>query len=637
MLPRTAPQILESGSVPKTNKKRMISVALIGNPNSGKSALFNRLTGANQKVANYAGVTVERKEGFLNTAGTSFKIIDLPGTYSLNTLSPDEAVTREVLQGIRKENGTIDMVVLVTDANNLRRNLQLVLEVRQLGYPAVLVLNMMDIAKKRGLEIDTRRLSNELGMPVVETIAIRSKGIPELIASLQKKAQAITLTGKTASTTHSPATEPAQEEISRILKTIIKTPSASDTFGDRLDAIALHPILGYLLLAAILFGMFQAVYSWSALPMEWIESGVTYAGDLLGSILPDGILKSLLIDGILAGVGSVIVFLPQILILFLFILVLEESGYLPRAAFLLDRLMRSVGLSGRAFIPLLSCFACAIPGIMATRTIHDPRNRLATIMIAPLMTCSARLPVYLLIIGAFIPNTRVGIFNMQGLVLFGLYISGILSAMIIALLIKLFIGKNQYQPLLMELPAYHWPNLLNLLLGLWERAKIFVMRAGTIILALMVLLWFFSSFPGAPENATEPAIRYSFAGQIGHLLQYIFEPIGFNWQLSIALIPGMAAREASVAALGTVYALSATGDELSTALSSVIATTWGLPTGLSLLAWYVFAPQCIPTIIVTKRETNSWKYAGIMTIYLFVLAYAASFITYRISLLLTGG
>ncbi|MCL1886695.1 MAG: ferrous iron transporter B [Betaproteobacteria bacterium] len=615
----------------------MISVALIGNPNSGKSALFNRLTGANQKVANYAGVTVERKEGFLNTAGTSFKIIDLPGTYSLNTLSPDEAVTREVLQGIRKENGTIDMVVLVTDANNLRRNLQLVLEVRQLGYPAVLVLNMMDIAKKRGLEIDTRRLSNELGMPVVETIAIRSKGIPELIASLQKKAQAITLTGKTASTTHSPATEPAQEEISRILKTIIKTPSASDTFGDRLDAIALHPILGYLLLAAILFGMFQAVYSWSALPMEWIESGVTYAGDLLGSILPDGILKSLLIDGILAGVGSVIVFLPQILILFLFILVLEESGYLPRAAFLLDRLMRSVGLSGRAFIPLLSCFACAIPGIMATRTIHDPRNRLATIMIAPLMTCSARLPVYLLIIGAFIPNTRVGIFNMQGLVLFGLYISGILSAMIIALLIKLFIGKNQYQPLLMELPAYHWPNLLNLLLGLWERAKIFVMRAGTIILALMVLLWFFSSFPGAPENATEPAIRYSFAGQIGHLLQYIFEPIGFNWQLSIALIPGMAAREASVAALGTVYALSATGDELSTALSSVIATTWGLPTGLSLLAWYVFAPQCIPTIIVTKRETNSWKYAGIMTIYLFVLAYAASFITYRISLLLTGG
>ncbi|MDL2283746.1 ferrous iron transporter B [Oxalobacter sp. OttesenSCG-928-P03] len=613
----------------------MISIALVGNPNSGKSALFNRLTGASQKVANYAGVTVERKEGFLVSTDIPCKIIDLPGTYSLSTLSPDEIITREVLLGTRKEDAAIDMVVLVTDANNLRRNLQLVLEVRQLGYPAILVLNMMDIARKRGLDIDTKQLSAELNMPVVETVAIRSEGMHELIAGIEQQAAA--LSGQPPAVPHPPAKEHARETINRILNTVIKTPPATDTLGNRIDSIVLHPVLGYLVLAAILFGMFQAVYSWSAFPMELIESGVEHIGDFLGSFLSDGILKSLLIDGILAGVGSVVVFLPQILILFLFILVLEESGYLPRAAFLLDRIMRTVGLSGRAFIPLLSCFACAIPGIMATRTIHDPRNRLATIMIAPLMTCSARLPVYLLVIGAFIPNTKVGLFNMQGLVLFGLYMSGIIAAMIIAWLIKIFVGKNQYQPLMMELPAYHWPNLRNLLLGLWERAKIFLTRAGTIILALMVLLWFLSSFPGAPDNATEPAIRYSLAGQLGHLLQYLFEPIGFNWQLSIALIPGMAAREASVAALGTVYALSATGDELSTALSAVIAASWGLPTALSLLAWYVFAPQCIPMIIVTKRETNSWKYAAIMTLYLFALAYAASFITYRISLFLTGG
>ncbi|WAW11322.1 ferrous iron transporter B [Oxalobacter vibrioformis] len=612
-----------------------MSIALVGNPNSGKSALFNRLTGASQKVANYAGVTVERKEGYLVTSGTPFKVIDLPGTYSLSTLSPDEAITREVLEGSRQDDASIDMVVLVTDANNLRRNLQLVLEVKSLGYPAILVLNMMDIARKRGLDIDINRLSSELDMPVVETVAIRSEGLYELIARIEEEARY--LPGKKAPSASRAEATSSRERISQILNNVIRTPSAADTLGDRIDAIVLHPVLGYLILAVILFGMFQAVYSWSELPMEWIESGVEYAGEIFGNLLPDGILKSLLIDGILAGVGSVIVFLPQILILFLFILFLEESGYLPRAAFLLDRIMRSVGLSGRAFIPLLSCFACAIPGIMATRTIQDPRNRLATIMIAPLMTCSARLPVYLLVIGAFIPNTRIGFFNLQGLVLFGLYMSGILSAMIIALIIKLFIGKNQYQPLMMELPAYHWPNLTNLLLGLWERAKLFITRAGTIILALMVLLWFLSSFPGAPDHATEPAIRYSFAGQLGHFLQYIFEPIGFNWQLSIALIPGMAAREASVAALGTVYALSATGDELSVALSSVIAATWGLPTALSLLAWYVFAPQCIPMIIVTRRETNSWKYAGLMTFYLFALAYLASFATYRITLFLTGG
>jgi len=635
MSARTTSTTPETGRDSKKDSPRPLSIALVGNPNSGKSALFNRLTGANQKVANYAGVTVERKEGYLTSSGRSFKIIDLPGTYSLKTLSPDEAITREILEGTRKDDASIDMIVLVTDANNLRRNLQLVLETRAMGYPSILVLNMMDIARKRGLDIDINHLSRELGMPVVETVAIRAEGISGLIAKIEQ--EALNLPKEKAVAIAPPEITASREKISQILNAVVRTPSATDTIGDRIDAVVLHPILGYVILAAILFGMFQAVYSWAELPMEWVESSVEYASELFATILPDGLLKSLFIDGILAGVGSVIVFLPQILILFFFILVLEESGYLPRAAFLLDRIMRSVGLSGHAFIPLLSCFSCAIPGIMATRTIHDSRNRLATIMIAPLMTCSARLPVYLLVIGAFIPDTHIGIFNMQGLVLFGLYMSGIISAMIIALLIRLFVGKNQYQPLMMELPAYHWPNLTNLFLGLWERARIFISNAGTIILALMVLLWFLSSFPGAPENATEPAIRYSFAGQLGHLLQTVFEPIGFNWQLSIALIPGMAAREASVAALGTVYALSTSGDALSAALSSVIATAWGLPTALSLLAWYVFAPQCIPMIIATKRETHSWKYAGIMTFYLFALAYVASFATYHISLFLIGG
>jgi ferrous iron transport protein B len=614
---------------------RAVTLALVGNPNSGKSALFNRLTGANQKVANYAGVTIERKEGAFTSGGISFRVVDLPGVYSLNTMSSDEAVTREVLLGERHDEAEIDIIVLVADANNLRRQLRLALEVRQLGYPAILALNMMDIAKKRGMEMDARLLSAEIGMPVVETVAVRSEGVRALVVRLEQ--MAATLTGRTASAALVPETEPSRETIDRILKAAIKKQPVSGAPGERLDAIVLHPVLGYLILTVLLFGMFQAVYNWSELPMEWIEAGVGVIGEWLGGFLSDGILKSLLIDGIMAGVGSVVVFLPQILILFFFILVLEESGYLPRAAFLMDRLMRSVGLSGRAFIPLLSSFACAIPGIMAARTIPDSRNRLATIMVAPLMTCSARLPVYLLVIGAFIPNTRVGIFNMQGLVLFGLYMSGIISAMLVALVIKLFVGKNQYQPLMMELPAWHWPSPVNLLLGLWERAKVFLVRAGTIILALMVMLWALSSFPGAPENATEPAIRYSLAGQLGYMLQTVFEPIGFNWQLSIALIPGMAAREASVAALGTVYALSATGDELSDALSTVLAVSWGLPTALSLLAWYVFAPQCIPMIIVARRETNSWKMAGIMVAYLFALAYISAFAVYHIARFFTGG
>ena len=618
-----------------------LHLALVGNPNCGKTALFNRLTGARQKVANYAGVTVERKEGtFTSASGRFYKVVDLPGAYSLNAMTPDEAITRDVLFGKQADEALPDVIVLVVDATNLRLNLRLVLEVLRLRRPTILALNMMDVAQKRGLEIDTGRLQAELGIPVIETIAVKPGGSEALVAQLEQlsaQPRDAGMADAAFNTDNGDSLEHTQREVRRILDAVITRHGEAHTAGDRIDAIVLHPILGYPILAVLLFLVFQAVFSWSALPMEWIKGGIEAVGQTLQAALPDGILRSLIVDGILSGVGSVLVFLPQILILFLFILVLEDSGYLPRAAFLLDRLMGSVGLSGRAFIPLLSSFACAVPGIMATRTIQHPRDRLATIMIAPLMTCSARLPVYALVIGAFIPDRSVGIFNLQGLVLFGLYIAGIVSAMAVAYVFKLTIGKGGYQPLMLELPNYHWPNPRNLAIGLWERAKVFVLRVGTIILALMIILWFLSSFPAPPDGATGPAIQYSLAGRLGQLLQVVFEPIGFNWQIVIALIPGMAAREVAVGALGTVYALSASGDELATALTPMIAATWGLPTALSLLAWYVFAPQCIATLSMVRRETNSWKPVLAMVGYMFTLAYLASFATYQISRALLGG
>ena len=617
-----------------------LHVALVGNPNCGKTALFNRMTGARQKVANYAGVTVDRKEGqFTSDHGTEFRIVDLPGAYSLNAMTPDEMITRDALSGTLEGEALPDVIVLVADATNLRLNLRLALEVARLQRPMVLALNMMDVARERGVIIDKAQLETELGMPVVETIAIKSGGAGELVAQLEKMAEAARPAPCAApfQADTQASLEAMQRDVRRILSLCIKNAGQKSSFGDKLDTLVLHPVLGYLVLSALLFLVFQAVFSWSKLPMDLIKNGVDGLGAIVTESMAEGVLRSLLVDGILSGVGSVLVFLPQILILFLFILTLEESGYLPRAAFLLDRLMGSVGLSGRAFIPLLSSFACAIPGIMATRTIQNPRDRLATIMIAPLMTCSARLPVYALIIGAFIPETDIGIFNLQGLVLFTLYITGIVSAMAVAFVFKRTFGKNRVQPLMLELPNYHWPNPLNLALGLWERARIFVVRVGTVILALMVVLWFLSTFPSPPEGATGPAIQYSLAGQLGQWLEVVLAPIGFNWQIAIALIPGMAAREVAVGALGTVYALSATGDELSTMLTPMIAATWSLPTALSLLAWYVFAPQCISTLVTVKRETNSWKPAAVMLVYMFALAYLASFATFRIASALFGG
>jgi ferrous iron transport protein B len=613
--------------------------ALVGNPNAGKTALFNRLTGSSQKVANYAGVTVERKEGRLSLAsGKTVRVLDLPGTYSLHPRSPDERVTCDVLLGTAKGEKRPDLVVCVLDATNLRRGLRLVLAVKRMGLPCVVALNMADLAANRGIRVDSDALASELGVPVVSTVAVQGDGDAPL-RELLARPEIWQPTSSLMPVPMPPGDElPDHERVRIILQRLGLDELAPHLVSDRIDRVVLHPVLGPLLLTVLLFLIFQAVFAWAELPKDLIEGATAWLGQQAGALLPEGYLRSFVTDGLIAGMGGVIVFLPQVLILFFFILVLEESGYLPRAAFLLDRIMGGVGLSGRSFIPLLSSFACAIPGIMATRTISNPRDRLVTIMIAPLMTCSARLPVYALLIGAFIPQREVGAgIELQGLVLFALYLAGIAGSLLVAWVLKRTTSRGQVRALMMELPTYHWPHLRNVALGLWQRAVIFLRRVGTIILVLTIVLWFLASFPAPPAGATRPAIEYSLAGMLGHGLAVLLAPIGFNWQISIALVPGLAAREVAVSALATVYALSATGEGTAGALSAVIAQQWSLATALSLLAWYVFAPQCLATLATVKRETGGWRWTLVMAGYLFALAYLASFVTYRIALALGGG
>jgi len=616
-----------------TAVSRLPIVALVGNPNCGKTALFNLLTGSKQKVANYAGVTVERKEGtFFAPNGDRMRMFDLPGAYGLEAETPDERVTIDVITGNYALEDRPDLIVCVVDTTNLRQHLRLAVGLKRFGVPMVLALNMSDLAEQYGLVIDTKLLSQELGIPVVKTIAIQKSGIAELVQVLQDSVHTTAQTRVERGTVTPQQLQQDHEQVNQLLIRIGADRLNPLKASDRIDSVVLHPVAGPILLLLCLFLIFQAVFSWAKPVSDLINFSMTSLGAWVEQLLPESALRSLLVNGVIAGAGSVLVFLPQIIILFFFILILEESGYLPRAAFLLDRIMGGVGLSGKAFIPLLSSFACAIPGIMATRTIQDSRDRLTTIMIAPLMTCSARLPVYGVIIAAFIPHRTFwfGI-NLQGLVLFGLYCGGIISALIVAYVLKLSKSKHGIQTLMMELPAYHTPALRNIVIGLWQRVHIFLTRVGTIILALMVLLWFLSSYPTAPVNATHPAIEYSFAGHIGKALATLFAPIGFNWQICIALIPGLAAREVAVGALGTVYALSETGTEAATALQPLLAQSWSLPTAISFLIWYVFAPQCLSTLATVKRETNSWRYPLLMAGYMFALAYVGAFVAYRIT------
>ncbi|BEV13266.1 ferrous iron transporter B [Herbaspirillum sp. DW155] len=599
-----------------------LNIALVGNPNCGKTALFNQLTGARQKVANYAGVTVERKSGaFTAPSGRQVRVVDLPGAYSLQSVSPDERVTQAVLAGRYPGEAVPDLIVCVADATNLRLHLRFVLEVRRLGRPMVLALNMMDAAARRGMRIDVAALSQRLGMPVVETIAVQRGGARALVAAIDA--------GSSVPAPSVPTPADLHVEVRSLLADTVMMPAPTDRRDDAIDRVALHPVFGVLLLALTMFLVFQAVYAIGKPMTDAIADGFGTLGGAAGAWLPEGPLRGLLTDGLLAGLGTVLGFLPQILVLFFFILLLEESGYLPRAAFVLDKLMVSVGLSGRSFIPLLSSFACAIPGIMGTRSITDPRDRIATILVAPLMTCSARLPVYALLISAFIPHRPVlGVFNLQGLALFCLYVAGIAAAMLVAWVAKRIGHSRQERALLMELPSYRLPHWRDIGLGLWERGTIFLKRLTGVMLALTVLMWAICTFPSPPADATRAAIDYSIAGYIGHSLQVLFAPLGFNWQISLSLIPAFAARETAVATLATVYAVG--GDE-GAALQSALASHISLASALSLMVWFAFAPQCMSTLAIIRRETQSWRMVALSFGYMFVLAYTASFLTFHMA------
>ena len=604
------------------------SIALVGNPNAGKSSLFNALTGARQKIANYPGVTVERKAGHASFAdGRPLSLIDLPGTYSLTPASLDEAVTRDVILGKQAGETRPDALIIVLDAANLDNHLCFALELLALGLPTVVALNMLDLAERDGLTLDAERLSKELGVPVVPTVAVRKRGLTELLAAVDGAIQSHQPRSVVAAPQSDASLHQRARAIARVA-TVDETPVRRWT--QRVDNVVLHPVGGLIILVALMFVMFQAVFSWATPFADALEGAIGVVQTWVVGTFPDNFLRGLVVEGLLAGVGAVVVFLPQILILFLFILLLEASGYMTRAAFLMDGLMGKVGLSGRGFIPLLSSFACAVPGIMATRSIPDEKDRLTTILIAPLMTCSARMPVYTLIIGAFIPAQKVGgtPIGLQGLVLFGLFISGIVGALLVAFVLRRSVTKGNATGFMMEMPRYQWPRLNDIAIALWQRAWIFLRRAGTIIAATTVVLWLLLTFPQAPAGQSQ--VEYSAGGRIASALEVVVKPIGFNHDIALALIPAMAAREVAVSAMATANAIDAGDDEdaMAEALGDRIAGRWSIATALAFLAWFVFAPQCISTIAITRRETNGWKWPMFMVGYLFLLAYAAAGITY---------
>jgi len=591
-------------------------VALVGNPNAGKSALFNALTGARQKIANYPGVTVERKAGrLILPSGEPCELVDLPGTYGLDTTSPDEEVTRRVIAGEQPGQARPDVLVCVLDASNLEQHLVLAQEVIELGRPTVVALNMVDLAERDGLTLDPAALAAELGVPVVPTVAVRRRGLAEL-------ADAVAAAREVPA--HPRAQQTATErrmQARTMARGAILSETAVHRLHARLDAVLLDRWIGPVVLFALLFVVFQAVFSWAKPVQDALDALFTAGANLVRADMAPSLLRDFLTDGAIAGVGSVVVFLPQILVLFFFILVMEASGYMARAAFLMDRMMAGVGLSGRSFIPLLSSFACAVPGIMATRSITDPRDRLTTILIAPMMTCSARLPVYAVIIAAFIPARQVlpGV-GLQGLVLFVLYVAGIVGAMAVALVLRRSITRGTASGFIMELPKYQLPNAKDLAIGLYQRAQIFLRRAGTMIFGVAVVLWVLLNVPRAEPGQDQ--VNASIAGHIANGLAVVVQPIGFNRDIALSLIPTMAAREVAISSLATTYAVGATDeDERAKGLSAQLKSRWSLATALAFLAWFVFAPQCMSTIAVTRRETNGWRWPAFMLAYLFGLAY----------------
>jgi ferrous iron transport protein B len=723
---------LPSHSSPKASENSIptpgpLTIALAGNPNAGKTTLFNALTGLRQKVANYPGVTVERKEGLwhLADAAQPIRIIDLPGLYSLDAASIDEQIARDVITGNMRGLPVPDVIIAVVDSTNLERNLYLVTQLMEYGRPLVVALSMVDLARRRNLIVDAKKLSDELGIPVVSINAAKREGIRELGET------ALAAARDNGASAHFRLSDSAERELSELsgasfdplarhtaLRTLyaedlpqdtitrlqvsearerlamndarwwqepllarynwIESVAAKSVHGgqahstsitEKIDHALTHKIFGPLILVAVMLVIFQTIFSWATVPMDLIGSGFKGLGDLVRTTLPPGLVADLLVDGVIAGVGGVIAFLPQILLLFFFISILEDTGYMARAAFIMDRLMRGVGLHGKAFMPLLSSFACAIPGIMATRTIENPKDRLATIMIAPFMSCSARLPVYTLMIAAFFSGRRLfGFLSVGAILIMAMYVLGIIVAVCVAWVLKRTILKAPTPPLVLELPPYRVPNFLTILQAMISRAGLFLRRAGTVILAISIILWALATFPrttrpaavtqdaagiaqartnvtvsadtnapSQPQDEHGEQLRNSFAGRGGRLLEPIISPLGFDWKMGVALISSFAARETLVSTLSVIYNVGDDLDDSSVSLIDAVrnakrsdgSPAWTPLVALSMMVFFVLALQCMSTVAIVRRETNSWRWPLFMVLYMTGLAYLASFITYQ--------
>ena len=619
-----------------------LRVALLGSPNCGKTTLFNALTGSRAKVGNYPGVTVERRIGSVARQARPIELLDLPGSYSLRPETPDEQVVDDVLAGRIVGEPVPDALLIVVDATTLRRGLGLVLEILEhwRGRPCALVVTMIDELVARGGLIDFAALGRELGLPVLPVVGHRGVGLDALeraLGSIESWPQPAPGPG---------ASEPEArfERAEAVLRRAERTRPRRDARTDRIDAVLLHPFWGLAAFALVMILLFQSIFAWAVPAMDALDAAMLQLAAGVRAILPAGLLTSLLTDGVLAGVGAVVVFLPQIVILFTLIHFLEDTGYMARAAFVVDRVMGWFGLQGRSFVVLLSCYACAVPGIMAARTIPNPRDRLTTILVAPFMTCSARLPVYTLLIAAFIPAHQVlGLLGLQGLVMFGLYALGAATAIVSALLLKSTIVRGRSSTFFMELPPYRLPTLRLLASQVWRSATAFLKRAGTIIFVASLLIWVLLSFPTAPEQAgLDPAeqaranLEASAGAQMGKALEPLIEPLGYDWRIGVGLVASLAAREILVSTLAQVYAVADPDDfrGLRQALRDDVDPETGepsftLPVALSLLVFFVFALQCTSTIAVMARETGSWRWPALAFSYMLGLAYAASFLTYR--------
>lgn len=651
---------------PHENK---ITIALAGNPNAGKTTLFNSLTGLKQKVANYPGVTVERKEGVWQLNGKSATLIDLPGLYSLDATSLDEHIASDIIRGEQAGIPKPDVIVAVVDATNLERNLYLVMQLFEFGVPVVIALTMIDVFEKQRHEIDVEMLSAKLKVPVIPITAKSGRGRNELA---KKVAEAIGSIPQIPYEFNEKDRESGPHGkifarynfISDVVQdSVWHSDQKSHRFSDKIDKVLTHRIFGLVVLVLVLLLVFQTIFSWASLPMDLLEKGFGALGDFVKAEIPPGILADLIADGIIAGVGGVVVFLPQILLLFLFISLLEDSGYMARAAFLLDKLMSRVGLHGKAFLPLISSFACAIPGIMATRTIESRRDRFATIMIAPFMSCSARLPVYTVMIAAFFSEKTVfGFVSLAAILMLAMYALGIVVAIVVGFVLKRTVLKAPPPPFLMELPPYRLPNLRTVLQNMLTRAFLFLKRAGTVILAISIILWALMYFPRSSvvtvdekttiseiksDSASSTSVsgplpeseqlKHSFAGKLGHVIEPVIKPLGFDWKIGVALIASFAAREVLVSTLSIIYNVGKDEDDQSQTLISAIreakkddgTPAWTPLTALTLMVFFVLAMQCMSTVAVVRRETNSWSWPLFMIVYMTGLAYIASLITYQ--------